>query len=89
MKLADFWHRRAQGTVTGAGVVAVTPHDTNPIVAGEVALGFRVNVAGTVAFKCPDASTGTLTPAAGELVDIPVTHILSAGTSATGILAIF
>ena len=85
MTLAEFWLRRTPSNA--AGVVAVTPSDTTPIVANGVAIGFRVGTGGTVAFICPDGSTDSFTCADKEYVPLPVTHIKSTGTSATGIKA--
>jgi hypothetical protein len=79
---------KLRGPLSGVGVVAVTPSDTVAIVAGGVALAFRVGTGGTVAFICPDGSTGSITAADKEFVDIPVTHIKSTGTAALNILAI-
>lgn len=88
MTLAAFRLLQVNATVTASGVVEVTPHDSNPIVADGVALAFRVNVAGAVTFRCPDGSEATITALEGETVNVPVTHILDTGTDADlGIVA--
>lgn len=69
------------------GVAAVTPNDSTVIA---VTRGLMVSVAGDVAVQFENGSTATIASAiAGVVYPFAVTKVLSTGTAATGILALY
>lgn len=75
---------------TASRAVTVTPHNTNDLAIYAKAL--RINGAGTVCFLPvgnADGQTITIDAAAGEYVQIQVRRVLTSGTTATGIVALF
>jgi hypothetical protein len=70
--------------------LAVTPHDTNPIVSpGLPTRGLYIGGAGAVVAT---GSRGNVTFAAvpvGTILPIQCTHVLSTGTTATNIVALY
>lgn len=65
-------------------ILAITPHDTNPLAASIRAI--RCTGAGNVTFKSPDGVyTSVAAFAAGETRPISAGWVLATGTTATGI----
>ncbi|MDQ0062385.1 spike base protein, RCAP_Rcc01079 family [Paenibacillus harenae] len=74
-------------TAPMTGVASVTPSDSTVIATTH---GLMVSVAGDVAVQFEDGSTATIASAiAGVVYPFAVTKVLSTGTAATGILALY
>ncbi len=68
----------------GRGSFAVTPHATNAL--DDVATGgLYVEGAGDVEFVTVDGTTDTWAVAANSFIPLAITHVVSPGTTATGI----
>jgi hypothetical protein len=71
--------------------VAVTPHDTNPVIAtGGAFSGVYVGGAGNVAVKTVGGQSVTFTaPPVGTFLWVRGTHVLATGTTATNLVALY
>ena len=70
-------------------VVAVTPHDSNPL--GDVAKALYVGTAGHVALRAIDSSTDAVfkNVPAGTVLPVRASHVRATGTSAAALVALF
>lgn len=75
-------------TRAAAGIAAVTPNDSTDLPGGPMR-GVYVGVAGDVAVIMADGSTGTFTAAANGEHAWKVRRILTTGTTATNMLALY
>jgi len=68
-------------------LLPITPHDTNNTLDGKTAVGLYITVGGVLVFKNIDGVTRTVTVPNNFVLNVAVTHVLAAGTDATGIHA--
>lgn len=77
-------------TRAAAGIIAVTPNDATDLPGGPTrGVYVGVGVAGDVAVIMADGSTGTFTAAANGEHPWKVRRILTTGTTATNMLALY
>lgn len=80
-------HRSANATVSAIGLVVVTKSDATIL---PPTRAIYVGGAGDVAVTMADGTTGTFSAVvAGSVLPIQVTQVLSTGTTATLILALY
>lgn len=80
-------HRTADSTVAAHGAIAVTPSDSTIL---QVTRGLYVGSAGDVAVEMTDGQTVTFTSVqAGTVLPLQVTKVLSTGTTAGNIIALY
>lgn len=80
-------YRTADATVSAIGTVAVTPSDSTVLA---LTRGLYVGGAGAVAVRMANGTTGTFSAvSAGTLLPFQVDKVLSTGTTATLIQALY
>jgi hypothetical protein len=86
----QFYPSTPGGDTTGPvqAFVAITPSDTADFTYGE-SRGLHVNVAGNIAIVDGRGNTVTLTVVAGMPLPYAARRVLSTGTTATGIFALY
>jgi len=79
-------NRHVNATVPGHGAVAVTPSDSTII---SVTRSLYVGTAGSVAVRMADGQTVTFANFLGGILPIQVDRVLSTGTGAANIVALY
>lgn len=73
----------AAGLDSASAVIAIVPHDSNPL-AKEVR-AIRATGAGNITFVGPDGTDDVIAVAAGETVNVRAWKVKNTGTTATGL----
>ena len=78
--------RKADATVSAHGAVAITPSDATIF---PVCRGIYVGVAGNIALRTADQQTVTLVAVANGILAFQADMVLSTGTTATDMFALY
>ena len=77
----------SQGNYRGASAVDISSEDVT--ISGNYAEGLYITGAGNVVLECSDGSTPTIQVAALSILPIRFKKVVRAGTTATGLLALW